>query len=133
MNILDVKGLIDVDRFRKINVHADCPEAVYPPPEKMAVEHNALFLLQCIRRLPAVNFVRRESGRVYARFESAKLEWVDPHALEEALCDAETRAALQVVAPEFFASPRADAQAAQSQREVLAKARFHTLGRWGGA
>lgn len=133
MNILDVKGLIDVDRFRKINVHADSPEAVYPAQEQMAVEHNALFLLQCIRRIPGVNFVLRDSGRVYARFESAKLEWVDPEALEEALRDAETRAALQVVAPEIFAAPRADPQAAQLQREVLAGARFHTLGRWGGA
>lgn len=133
MNILDVKGLVDVDRFRKINVHADGPEAVYPPPEQMAVEHNALFLLQCIRRLPCVNFVLRESGRVYARFESAKLAWVEPAALQEALRDDETAAALAVVAPEIFSGPRADAQAAARQCELLAGARFHTLGRWGGA
>ena len=132
MNILDVKGLIDVDRFRKINVHAQSPQAVYPPPEQMAVEQNALFLLQCIRRLPSVNFVQRESGRVYARFESAKLEWVDGAVLGQALSDPDTAAALLAVAPEIGASPRQDAAAAAAKCEELAAARFHTLGRWGG-
>src|SRR5690606_13240734 len=35
MNILDVKAILDIDRFRKINVHAKAPEAVYPPPHAM--------------------------------------------------------------------------------------------------
>jgi hypothetical protein len=58
---------------------------------------------------------------------------VDPDALQEALRDAETAAALRVVAPEILATPRADVEAALAQREALAGARFHTLGRWGDA
>lgn len=131
MNVLDVKGLVDVERFRKINVHANCPEAVYPPPEQMAVEQNSLFLLQCIRRIPNVNFVHRDSGRTYARFEAAKLAWVDASMLERAFEQPEVRAALTAVAPEIVTRPRDDPEAAREHSAALQAARFHTLGRWG--
>lgn len=131
MNILDIKAILDVDRFRKINVHATCPDAVYPPPEQMAADHNTLFLLQCIRRIPNVNFVHWQSGRVYARFESAKLAWIDPEGLELAFADEDARAGLLAVAPEIAGCPRHDAAAAKKQAEAMQAARFHTLGRWG--
>lgn len=133
MNILDVKALLDIDRFRKINVHATCPEAVYPPPEQMSAEHNALFLLQCVRRIPNVNFVHWSSGRVYARFESAKLAWVDRDVLACAFDEPDARAGLLAVAPEIGGSPRHDPQTAARQGEAIEAARFHTLGRWGRA
>lgn len=133
MNILDVKAILDVERFRKINVHATCPEAVYPAGEAMAAEHNALFLLQCVRRLPNVNFVHWSSGRVYARFEAAKLIWVDPEALEQAFADEDARAGLLAVAPEICGSPLHDPEAASRQNAALESARFHTLGHWGGS
>lgn len=133
MNILDVKAILDVERFRKINVHANCPEAVYPTGDAMAAEHNALFLLQCIRRLPNVNLVHWESGRVYARFEASKLAWIDPQALELAFGEEDARAALLAVAPEIAGAPRHDSEAAERQRAALESARFHTLGRWGGS
>lgn len=131
MNILDVKHILDVDRYRKINVHATCPEEVYPPAEKMLAQHNALFLLQCIRRIPNVNFVHWESGRVYARFEAAKLAWVEPDVLELALRDPDTRAGLLAVAPEIGNSPPPDPAAAKRHDSLLDANRFHTLGRWG--
>jgi hypothetical protein len=131
MNILDIKAILDVERFRKINVHATCPEGVYPAGDAMAAEHNGLFLLQCVRRLPNVNFVHWQSGRVYARFESAKLVWVDAEALELAMADEDTRAGLLAVAPEIHRNPRRDPDATSRQNEALESARFHTLGRWG--
>lgn len=133
MNILDVRGMLDVERFRKIDVHATSPEDVYPPSEAMSPENNAQFLLQCIRRIPNVNFVHWESGRVYARFEFSKLEWVDAEVLEWALRDEELRAGLLAVAPEIAASPREDVEAARRECEALEASRFHTLGRWGAS
>jgi hypothetical protein len=131
MNILDVKAVLDVDRFRKINVHATCPDAVYPGGDEMAAGHNALFLLQCVRRLPSVNFVHWSSGRAYARFEAAKLAWVDAEVLELAFADVDCREGLLAVAPELARSPRHDPEAARKQSGALESARFHTLGRWG--
>ena len=45
MNILDIKRLIDVERYRKINVDARRPEDVYPDARAMAPERNLDFLL----------------------------------------------------------------------------------------
>ena len=40
MNILDIKRLIDVERYRKINVDARRPEDVYPDARAMAPEET---------------------------------------------------------------------------------------------
>jgi hypothetical protein len=126
LNVLDVKGLLDVDRYRKINVDARAPEEVYPGGEAMAPAHNTRFLAECVARLPAVNFAARESGRIYARTESGRLAWTDPEALARALADAETRAGVAAVAPEALDG------SAPTRRDARLQAReFHTLGQWG--
>ena len=127
LNVLDVKGLLDVDRYRKINVDARGPEEVYPGGAAMAPEHNTHFLAACVRRLPAVNFADRDTGRIYARTESARLAWTDPEALERAIADPETRAGLLAVAPDAIGHAGAMRSGA-----ALQAAGFHTLGQWGG-
>jgi hypothetical protein len=128
LNVLDVKCMLDVERYRKIEIGATSPDAVYPGGEAMQAGANARFLDECVRRLPAVNFADRETGRVYARTEGGKLAWVDPDALARASADPETRAGLAAVVPEALGSG-----AATHPVEVLRADRFHTLGQWGGA
>jgi hypothetical protein len=120
-----VKCLLDVDRYRRINVDARNPAEVYPGGDAMAPEHNTRFLAACVRRLPAVNFAARDSGRIYARTESGRLAWVDPEMLARALTDPETRAGILAVAPEAL-GPSAPARRA----EALRAADYHTLGQW---
>lgn len=131
MNILDVKCMLDVDRYRKINVNAASPETVYPDRQAMAAENNTQFLLQCLHSIPTINFVERATGRVYARVESGKLAWTDPEALNRAMQDTETRAGILAVAPE--ASSEVCRSGPESTRlcEVSQTARLHTLGQWG--
>ena len=128
LNVLDVKCLLDVERWRKIEVDALSPEAVYPAGDEMRPEHNARFLAECVSRLPAVNFANRETGRVYARTESGRLAWVAAVGLADAMADAETRAGILAVLPDVLgdAVPR-------RASVVLQAGRFHTLGEWGGA
>jgi len=128
LNVLDVKCLLDVERYRKIDVDASGPQAVYPGGGAMAPEANAAFLRECVRRLAAVNFADRDTGRVYARTEGGRLAWTDPDALARAVADPDTRAGLLAVAPDAIggAAPRRTA-------ERLDPARFHTLGQWGSA
>jgi hypothetical protein len=130
LNIVDVECMLDVDRYRKINVNAGDPEAVYPDQDQMAAENNVEFLTQCARRLPAVNFVERATGRIYVRLESGRLAWTDAEALARAAGDAETRAGIRAVAP---AAPEAGSAAPQRPPEHLEAGRFHTLGAWGGS
>ncbi len=126
--MLDVKCMLDVERYRKIDIGAAGPGAVYPGGEAMAAANNARFLAECVRRLPAVNFADRDTGRVYARTEAGRLAWTDPEALARAITDAETRAGLLAVVPEALghAGPKRPV-------EVLRADRFHTLGQWGAA
>ena len=128
LNVLDVKCMLDVDRYRKIDIDASRPEAVYPGGEAMAAASNAQFLAECVRRLPAVNFADRATGRVYARIEGGQLAWTDAEALARAMGDAETRAGLLAVVPEAmsYTGPKRPG-------EVLRADRFHTLGQWGGS
>jgi hypothetical protein len=129
MNILDIKRLIDVERYRKIDVDAKQPEAVYPDAGAMAPERNLEFLLECARRIPAINFVDRQTGRIYARLEAGKLSWADPAGFERALEDTDARAGLLALAPEAVRSgcyPR-------GAPEHLDPGRVHTLGQWATA
>ena len=131
LNILDVKCILDVERYRKINVNAAGPEAVYPDRGAMAPENNTQFLVQCARTIPTVNFADRRTGRIYARVESGELAWTDPDALAKAVEDADTRAGVLAVAPDLLDGPRRDGVNPKRPAEVLSADRYHTLGRWG--
>jgi hypothetical protein len=129
MNVLDVKCLLDVDRYKKINVHGKCPEEVYADDQAMAPANNAEFLQECARSIPAINFVDRASGVVYARMEAGKIRWVDPAALAKAMEDDETRAGLAVLA----AAGLSPAVASAGEPRRLAPERAHTVGQWAAA
>ena len=127
MNILDVKGIIDIERYRKIDVDAHAPEKVYRGRETMAAADNTQFLVQCVRTIPIVNFAARDTGRIYARFESGRLARVDRQMLEDMLQDEETRAGILAVAPDAMSG-----SGGTGPLDVLQANRFHTLGQWGG-
>ena len=129
VNILDVKCLIDIERYRKIDVDATRPEDVYGDPQAMAAERNTAFLVQCVRTLPVVTFAERDSGRLYARLEGGRLAWTDPALLARALADPTTRAGLRAAAPDI----ETFVNSGRHEPRVLRGDRYHTLGRWGEA
>ena len=126
LNVLDVNCMLDVERYRKIDVDAHGPGEVYPGREAMAPESNVGFLAECVCRLPAVNFAERDTGRIYARTESGRLAWTDPEALARALRNEATRAGIRAIVPEAL-----DSAVPARPGETLRAADFHTLGRWG--
>ncbi len=128
MNVLDVKRMLDVCRYQRVNVNAKSRAEVYPDGPAMSAERNVGFLANCIRRFPRVNFADRDTGRIYARFAAGGLEWSDPDAAGSAVADAETRAALRVVAADLFTASGARPK---GEPEFIPKDRFPTLGRWG--
>lgn len=130
MNVLDVRRLLDVERYRRIEVGATTPEAVYPGAEAMAAARNTGFLAQCLRRLPAVNFALQASGRIYARTEAGRLVWRDAAALRDALADPDTGTAIGHVLPGLA---RTAGDGTQDAPRHLSREGTHTLGNWGGA
>ena len=128
MNILDIKCLLDVDRYRKINVNATNPSEVYPDRPHMAPEKNLEFLTECVRRFPRVNFADRDTGRIYVRMESGRLTWFDARFSATVVRNADSRAAIHALAPGALES---ESSGANSSPQYLDRGRFYTLGRWG--
>ena len=76
MTVLDIKRMLDIERFRKINIGAQKPEEVYAN-ENLAPEHNVDFLKRCARWIPVINFADYDTGEVYARLQRGKWVWRD--------------------------------------------------------
>ena len=129
MHVLDVGGMLDIERYRKIHVEARTPREVYPGAADLTPENNTQFLAQCIRRLPIVNFADRSSQRIWLRMEQGKPAWFDPAALALAITDLETRAGIAAIAPEALK----DSSLPEATARILDSERMHTLGNWGHA
>jgi hypothetical protein len=128
MTILDVKSVLDIDRFRKININAQSPAGVYAG-NNMAPECNSEFLKRCARMIPTINFANYNTGQVYARLEHGQWAWRDEQTFADVLNDPEIKSGLGAIAPRVGAST---AGAVATQTDPLVD-KAHTLGAWGEA
>jgi hypothetical protein len=128
LNVLDLKAMLDVERFRRINLRAKAPAELYPDPAQLAAARNAGFLRQCARLLPAINLADWADGLVYLRLEAGRPCWADPAGLARAMAAPATRAGLLALLPELATRPPRPPPAPQR----LDPAQAHTLGQWGG-
>ncbi|GJD68241.1 hypothetical protein [Methylobacterium gnaphalii] len=124
ITILDARRLIDIDRFRRINIHARAPDEVYAGAD-LAAEHNAGFLRDCLSRLSSVRFAEQGTGRVFARFENRRLTGLDRAVFDRVCEDGEMRAAVTAAG---LNPSQADAAA---MTETLHCSEASTLGAWG--
>jgi hypothetical protein len=124
LNILDVTGLIDIDRFRKVDIFARSPEAVFKGVD-LSAPANMGFLLECLRRMPAIRFVQAETGRAILRLDRGRITALDRDALAAVGDGPEWAAARGLIGvPTDLASiPVLD--------EILSPADTPTLGAWG--
>ncbi|HEV8552240.1 MAG TPA: hypothetical protein VGR65_02475, partial [Casimicrobiaceae bacterium] len=130
LNVLDVKGLLDVERYRRVNIDATAPEFLYSERALLAPERNTGFLGQCVERFRGINFADQATGRIYLRIESGKPVWADPEALAQAASDPDARTAFNTVPATFdCALPRSDRP--RHLTDAMGGRQFHTLGRWG--
>jgi len=127
MTILDIKTMIDIERFRKINIGAQTAASVYANIN-LSPQGNLDFLKRCVRWIPAINFADYETGKVYARLERGNWVWRDRPAFERALEDPEANAALLAIARNVYGSPDAEQKGAD-----VATEKMHTIGAWGEA
>ncbi len=132
LNVLDVKCMLDIQRFRKVNVDATGPCDLYTDPGVLAPELNTGFLVECVRRLPTVNFADQSTGRVYLHMSAGIPAWADADALRGAMENADTRAGLLAVAPTIGTGTLREPEQPMYLAQIGAD-RIHTLGRWGGA
>jgi hypothetical protein len=124
LNILDVKGLIDIDRFRKVDIFARSADTVFKGADLSAAANTA-FLRDCLRRMTAVRFVQAETGRAILRLDRGRTIGLDRDALKAAADGPDWAAALALLRlPE-------DLSAVPILNETLSPADSPTLGAWG--
>jgi len=134
INVLDIKCLLDIERFRKVNIGATTAAQLFARQEMLAAERNTGFLRDCVRIFRHCNFADQRSGRVYLKLVAGNMTWIDPVALAQAMADADTRAGLQAVAPGCASIASADSSvpAAPAEPAYLAREeQVKTVGRWG--
>ena len=64
LNVYDIAGMLNVERFRKIDIDASTPDRVYLDGAH-EIESNLGFLKQCFARLKRVEFVNPASRQAY--------------------------------------------------------------------
>ncbi len=133
VNILDVRRLLDIDRYGRVNVDATSPVLLYPDRSLLAAEHNLSFLRRCVEGFRHVNFADQASGRIYLRIESGVPVSVDPVALEAAIRDLDTLAGVRAVAPRALSGGVPSAGQPQDLRAIGRDGSRLTLGVWGGS
>ncbi len=126
MSILDIGRLLDIERFRKIDIAAQGPAEVHPDPAALAAGNNTAFLLRCARRIRKISLADHRTGRIYAEIEAGAVRGIDPEALAVAMQDDDTRVALLALAPGIR-----DAEAWREPRSLRREEHAHTIGRWG--
>ena len=104
MNVLDVKALIDIDRYRKIRIDAHAPAEVYEDGRMQAAD-NIGFLAACAKRLVAVRFADAASRTVYAGIENGRPVIRDAGLFEQALANPDTAAGLTALGITADADP----------------------------
>ncbi|MGI9482458.1 MAG: hypothetical protein ACR2OR_08890 [Hyphomicrobiales bacterium] len=128
MTILDVKSMLDIDRFKKINIYANTPSELYEKTDQ-APEKNTGFLEECRKMIPKINFAEFDTGKIYGRIEGGEWAWRDEGFLPSPDLGRETCAGLTALdwkeAP-LTANSRPDP-------ERLDPKHAQTMGRWGPA
>ena len=132
LNVLDVKCMLDIERFRKVNIGATTPAGLFADQGMLAPERNTAFLRDCVRIFRHCNFADQRSGRVYLKLVAGSITWVDPPGLAQAMTDADTRAGLHAVAPGRVAIEAPLAPVAPVAPIFLTRdEQIKTVGRWG--
>ena len=128
MTILDVDLLLDIDRYRKVDVEARRPEEVLADVD-LDPAQNLDFVRHCAERLARIDFADPDSERVYARVEDGKLVWWDHGHIDRAGTSVGVRAAL--VALGYTGEATGSEPAGRAPTLDVARERHVTVGGWG--
>jgi hypothetical protein len=131
LNLLDVKCVLDVERYRRINVDATAPEHLYRDPALLAPQHNTGFLRQCIDRFRQINFADAATGRIYLRIVSGSPVFADRETLDRAVSNPDTLAGVVATAPAALGGSVPEPERPILLSEIAGFDRAATLGRWG--
>jgi hypothetical protein len=140
--VLDAQGLADIERFRRVNVHACAAEELYPDPAAVALERCTALFVQCARHFSEIVFADQATGRVWLHWQEGQLRISDEWLARGKLAQAANRVAVEAMfSAEGLATALAEAasrrddgpHAALHVRDALGECVIHTLGSWNWA
>jgi hypothetical protein len=132
-NLLSVKGVLDIERYGRVNINAATPECLYADRSLLAPENNTGFLRRCIDGFREVNFADQQTGRIYLRIESGTPTSMDRAQFKLAIADPDTLSGVAAAAPQALRGQVPEAAAPLYLRREGAAARGPTLGDWGSS
>ncbi|MFK5978109.1 MAG: hypothetical protein QM488_04410 [Rhizobiaceae bacterium] len=127
MTILDVKVMIDIERYRKVNVDARSPAQIFGATDMKPV-NNTDYIQRCADEVSEILFADQKSAYVYARVVEGTLDWCDPEYIEKQ----PQRSGIKVALEALGYSGRAAGKISEFSVvpiDVENEKRF-TLGRW---
>jgi hypothetical protein len=130
-NVLSVKGMMNIERYGRVNVDAAVPEFLYAERRLLGPEHNTGFLRRCIDGFREVNFAVQATGRIYLRIESGTPVWRDGTLIRSAITDPDTLSGIRAVAPSALCGEVPEAGGPQYLRGQGGAGAAPTLGQWG--
>lgn len=130
MNVLDCSGLMNIERYGRINVNARAANELYADSALLAPDHNMAFLKRCVKEFRHINFADQSSGKIYLQVERGAVVHVAPDALAVAVEDEDTLVALSAIAPKAWEGSMLDAP---QPPNLQSGRRPPTLGEWGAS
>ena len=125
LTILDIERLMDIDKFRRINVDATHPDDVYIQEKNPSPQDNMQFLGQCIQRLDQVEIANFETGAVCARIKKQSTTEFDQREFEKTISNQPLRSALT----QLIQASKAQSAGIAPPKAIEQKGEY-TLGQW---
>lgn len=127
INIVDVDGLTNIDRFRMINIAAKAASEVYADALQKSGE-GLEFLANCIRQAPCVRLADHATGAIYMVFRDGKAVDLRADLMQASVGSAQVRAWLA----EHAAAGGLDGIGDRGGPGYIDADQYRTLGAWGG-
>lgn len=102
MQIYQLRSLIDIERYQRINLSAKQPSQVAAPAEQLQVEKNLGFLKQCINRFVLIEFIDKASETCYLAIRRGSFEVCDAELFARNLADDSLREVVTLLAPDLL-------------------------------
>ena len=80
--VLDISLVLNIERFRKVSIHAQKPEEVFNLSDLEPAE-NTGFIERCAARLETIVLADKHSLKEYARVTDGKLTWWDEQYIKQ--------------------------------------------------
>ena len=128
--ILDVQLLLNVDRYKKVNIAATEPAEIFNEADLHA-KANTEFIVQCAKTVNTIIFADQHTVEQYATLTAGKFDWWDTDYIEQ---HASAEGLLEVLEALGYTGKASPAAAADSNTQIdVDQERRITIGQWNNA